>query len=309
MKKILFCLLLLISFQGFSQADYQFDKVTIATRLRFKRMPASASALDSAVCVNRTTGDLEVRKAPAASNLATSDLSADADHTHNFHGHDQTLDSIADLYIFTRGQKFGVKQRASIAFLSNQTLPMLISSVTVNAAANADSISNTIQATANNNAFNIRSSNATTGATAAVDLRNADGTNHTSRIDVYADSVGVRALPVSSADSVYAVGPHKGSTSTNTVYKMPIQKVFKGTTNWTPGIVGAGSSTSTSFTVTGASVGDPVSVCKLSAYSNGEIYDAFVSATNTVTIRVHNVSTGSANYSSAADYNVVVHKY
>lgn len=85
--------------------------------------------------------------------------------------------------------------------------------------------------------------------------------------------------------------------------------VLKGTTNWTPGIVSAGSSTSTTVTVTGAAVGDPVTICKLAAYSNGEIYDAFVSATNTVTIRVHNVSTGSANYSSAADYNVVVLKY
>jgi hypothetical protein len=85
--------------------------------------------------------------------------------------------------------------------------------------------------------------------------------------------------------------------------------LLKGTKNWTPGIVSAGSSTSTTVTVTGAAVGDPVTICKLAAYSNGEIYDAFVSATNTVTIRVHNVSTGSANYSSASDYNVVVLKY
>lgn len=85
--------------------------------------------------------------------------------------------------------------------------------------------------------------------------------------------------------------------------------LLKGTVNWTPGTVAAGSSASTTLTVTGAVVGDPVSVCKLSGYSNGEVYDAFVSATNTVTIRVHNVSTGSANYSSAADYNVIVLKY
>lgn len=86
--------------------------------------------------------------------------------------------------------------------------------------------------------------------------------------------------------------------------------VLKGTVNWTPGVVAAGSSATTTVTVTGAALGDPVTISKASgAYSNGELYDAFVSATNTVTIRVHNVSTGSANYSSAADYNVIVLKY
>jgi hypothetical protein len=87
------------------------------------------------------------------------------------------------------------------------------------------------------------------------------------------------------------------------------QITLKGTTNWTPGIVAAGSSTSTTITVTGAEVGDPVTVSKKSGQSNGEIYDGQVTAPNTVTLRVHNVSTGSANYSSAADYNVIVLKY
>lgn len=85
--------------------------------------------------------------------------------------------------------------------------------------------------------------------------------------------------------------------------------ILKGSTNWTPGIVAAGSSTSTTITVTGAVVGDPVTVSKKAGYSNGEIYDAAVTAPNTVTLRVHNVSTGSANYNTAEDYNVIVLKY
>jgi hypothetical protein len=88
-----------------------------------------------------------------------------------------------------------------------------------------------------------------------------------------------------------------------------VQAALKGTINWTPGVVAAGSSTSTTITVTGAVVGDPVTVSKKSGLSNGEIYDGSVTAPNTVTLRVHNVSTGSANYSSAADYNVIVLKY
>ncbi|WP_205510276.1 hypothetical protein [Longitalea arenae] len=86
-------------------------------------------------------------------------------------------------------------------------------------------------------------------------------------------------------------------------------RTLKETTNWTPGVVAAGSSASTTVNVTGAAVGDPVTVSKKTGYTNGEVYDAFVSAPNTVTIRVHNVSTASANYSTAADFNVIVHKY
>jgi hypothetical protein len=86
--------------------------------------------------------------------------------------------------------------------------------------------------------------------------------------------------------------------------------VLKGSTTWTPGIVAAGSSASTTLTVTGAATTDVVHVNKVTGgISNGEIYDAYVSGANTVTIRVHNVSTGSANYSSSETYNVVVFKY
>lgn len=128
-------------------------------------------------------------------------------------------------------------------------------------------------------------------------------------------TLNMKAAPNSGAavDTVLAVGSmNTGGADvygTNPVYKVPFKIPLKGTANWTPGVVGAGSSASTTLTVTGAAVGDPVVVTKLSGYSNGEVYDAFVSATNTVTIRVHNVSTGSANYSSAADYNVIVFRY
>jgi hypothetical protein len=107
----------------------------------------------------------------------------------------------------------------------------------------------------------------------------------------------------------YVDGAYQAYATRNWV-RSGFSPTLKGTTNWTPGVVAAGSSTTTTLTVTGAALGDPVTISKASgAYSNGEVYDAFVSATNTVTIRVHNVSTGSANYSSAADYNVVVLKY
>lgn len=89
-----------------------------------------------------------------------------------------------------------------------------------------------------------------------------------------------------------------------------VPKALKGTTTWQPGIVAAGSSATTTLTVTGAATADVVHVNKVTGgLSNGEIYDAWVSATNTVTIRVHNVSTGSANYNTTETYNCVLLKY
>ena len=86
--------------------------------------------------------------------------------------------------------------------------------------------------------------------------------------------------------------------------------ILKGSTTWQPGIVGANSSATTTLTVTGAATTDVVHVNKVTGgLSNGEIYDAYVSATNTVTIRVHNVSGGSANYNTTETYNVIVMKY
>lgn len=84
---------------------------------------------------------------------------------------------------------------------------------------------------------------------------------------------------------------------------------LKGSTTWDPSSIGANSSTTTTLSVTGAALGDPVTISKTSgSYSNGELYFAYVSATDTVTIQLQNVSGGSFDITEAT-YNVIVLKY
>jgi hypothetical protein len=121
------------------------------------------------------------------------------------------------------------------------------------------------------------------------------------------DSLRVNNTPTgNSSDSVLV-------KRNNVVYAVPQNTVgvqmLKGSTTWDPASISANSSTTTTITVSGAALGDPVTISKTSgSYSNGEVYFAYVSATNTVTIQLQNVSGGTFDISSAT-YNVIVLKY
>jgi hypothetical protein len=239
-------------------------------------------------------------------NLATSDLTQTAaSRTYDANFQNLTFNNVADYNVISRGSISSRTTYSQYRLLpSTSTALFTITGSMLNAAAVSDSIRSTINATLGTMTLSVGSTASTTSynsmSPATISIN--PGT-----------TLNIRATAAASADTVFAAGAfNTGGTDidgTNTVLKIPLQKILKGSTTWQPGIVAAGSSTSTTVTVTGAAVGDVAHVNKIAALSNGEVYDARVSATNQVTIRVHNVSTGSANYNTTETYNVVVIKY
>lgn len=241
-------------------------------------------------------------------NFGNGNLRFTSDRTHSGAGYSLLLDSTSSMNLITRGIAFpSFLKKFSTLHMDGEasadaTNHASFSTVYMNAANTLDSI---VMQYSNNSAFG-----------ASIRYKNVSANQHAyvqvfkQRAVVSSDSVYISAIPAASADSVFGPLGYDAASKSRPVGVVPVLKYLKGSTTWQPGSVAAGSSATTNITVTGAALGDPVTVSKASgAYSNGEVYDAFVSATNTVTIRVHNVSTGSANYNTTETYKVVVLRY
>lgn len=261
------------------------------------------------VLTSNGAGALPTWQAGGSSNFANSDLDFTGDRSHNAKGFSLQVDSINTLNLLSKGALFSRNTRTQLRFIPDASTPLYINTTLLTADGLSDSASITIDAVSATG-LRLTAANTALNRNASIIMNSSGSAGLKSNISLRSDSLAISAIPAASADSGLGIGTYDATNNTNPVLKVAIQRTLKGTTNWTPGIVSAGSSATTTLTVTGAALGDPVTISKVSgAYSNGELYDAFVSATNTVTIRVHNVSTGSANYNTAEDYNVKVLKY
>ena len=84
-----------------------------------------------------------------------------------------------------------------------------------------------------------------------------------------------------------------------------ITKVLSASASLDFASISAGAQASLTITVTGAAVGDEVIMALPAAPAAGLVFNAFVSAANTVTIRASNIS-GSPVDAAAATYGVIV---
>jgi len=84
-----------------------------------------------------------------------------------------------------------------------------------------------------------------------------------------------------------------------------VSKILTNTASLNFPSISAASQADLTITVTGAAVGDEVIMSLPAAPAAGLVFNAFVSATNTVTIRASNI-TGSPVDAAAATYGVIV---
>lgn len=120
------------------------------------------------------------------------------------------------------------------------------------------------------------------------------------------------ATPASGTVALYAKADGHFYSKDDAGVETELAPILKGSTTFDFASIASNTSATTTITVTGAAVGDPVALGRPTPTGTGAVteltFEAFVSATDTVTLNVVNATTGAADLASAT-YNVVVFKF
>lgn len=151
-------------------------------------------------------------------NLATANLTATGDYTHNWKSKQLIIDSVRQYYVFGRGQRFGRWQRMSVAFEPTATLMFLTAGAQRNAANTIDSMSFAIQGN-NDGTLSLAGNNsAITGGASRIYI-DPGSASARPRITITTDTIRAQLIPQGAGDSVVAIGPFDPLTKTNPLYK------------------------------------------------------------------------------------------